>query len=98
MTQERHRQYVIGADIGGTRLRLALADSEGSIVGRWAASTVGADGAANVVRLVREGVDALLRAASLPPDSLCAIAAGAPGITNTESGVVIATSYLMGWR
>ena len=31
MTQERHRQYVIGADIGGTRLRLALADSEGSI-------------------------------------------------------------------
>jgi glucokinase len=91
-------QYVIGADIGGTRLRLGLADSEGAILGKWSASTVASEGASSVVRLMREGVDALLRQASLPPHSLCAIAAGAPGITNADSGVVIATSYLMGWR
>jgi glucokinase len=29
---------------------------------------------------------------------LSAIAAGAPGITNVDQGIVIATSYLMGWR
>jgi glucokinase len=51
-----------------------------------------------VLRLVREGVDALLREASLPPESLSAIAAGAPGVTNVYDGIVIATSYLMGWR
>jgi len=98
MTQEPHGQFVIGTDIGATRLRLALADGEGSIKGRWSASTVGADGAASIVGLMRAGVDTLLRAASLPSDSLSAIAAGAPGITNADSGVVIATSYLMGWR
>jgi glucokinase len=29
---------------------------------------------------------------------LRAVAAGAPGVTNVDEGVVIATSYLMGWR
>jgi glucokinase len=96
--QEPAAQYVIGADIGGTQLRLALADGAGFILGRWAASTAGAHGATTVVRLMREGVDTLLREASLPRESLCAMAAGAPGITNADSGVVIATSYLMGWR
>jgi glucokinase len=98
MTQNRHGQHVIGADIGATSLRLALANGVGSILGKWSASTVGTDGASSIVALMREGVDTLLREASLPPDSLCAIAAGAPGITNADSGVVIATSYLMGWR
>ena len=90
--------YVIGADIGGTSLRLALADSAGIIVGRWSASTAGTGDAVTVLRLIREGVDTLLQEASLSPQSLGAIAAGAPGVTNADEGIVIATSYLMGWR
>lgn len=91
-------QYVIGADIGGTSLRVALANGKGEILGRWSASTTGIVDATMVLDLMREGVDELLREASLPPDSLSAIAAGAPGVTNVDEGVVIATSYLMGWR
>ena len=91
-------RYVIGADIGGTNLRLALADGAGQIISRWSSSTVGASDAHAVLRLIRQGVDQLLRDTSLPPQSLSAIAAGAPGITNADSGVVIATSYLLGWR
>jgi glucokinase len=90
--------YVIGVDIGGTNLRLALADRAGQIHARWSSSTVGASDAQAVVRLIRQGVDQLLRDTSLSPQSLTAIAAGAPGITNADSGVVIATSYLLGWR
>src|SRR5579863_5284660 len=97
-TRERDSQYVVGADIGGTRLRLALADHTGAILGRWSASTTGSVDAMMVLHLVREGVDALLLEASLPPEALSAIAAGAPGVTNADKGVVIATSYLMGWR
>jgi glucokinase len=51
-----------------------------------------------ILHLMREGIDALLREASLRPESLSAIAAGAPGVTNVDEGIVIATSYLMGWR
>jgi len=91
-------RYVIGADIGGTSLRLALADSAGNVVGRWSASTAETGDAVTVLRLMRNGVDALLLGASLTSQSLSAIAAGAPGVTNADEGVVIATSYLMGWR
>jgi glucokinase len=90
--------YVVGVDIGGTNLRVALAGYDGAILGRWSASTKGARDAESVVAFIREGVDTLLADAGLPQDSLAAIAAGAPGITDTDRGVVIATSYLMGWR
>jgi glucokinase len=98
IAQEAASQYVIGADIGGSSLRLALADGSGAILGRWSASTTDTADATTVLRLMREGVDALLREASLPPESLSAIATGAPGVTDADKGVVIATSYLMGWR
>jgi glucokinase len=97
-TTEATSPYVIGADIGGTSLRLALASGTGAILGRWSASTNSTVDATMVLNAVREGVDCLLRDASLPPESLSAIAAGAPGVTNVDKGIVIATSYLMGWR
>ena len=31
--------YVIGVDIGGTNLRVALADGHGTSLGKWATST-----------------------------------------------------------
>ncbi len=90
--------YVIGVDIGGTNLRLALADMAGSVVGKWSASTVAVGDADSVVGLICTGVDALLEEACLPRESLRALAAGAPGITDTDQGIVIETSYLMGWQ
>jgi glucokinase len=96
--QSSSASYVIGADIGGTNLRLALADMSGELQATWSISTVGLREPQAVVQLIRQGVEFLLRQASLPHTSLCAIAVGAPGVTNCEQGVVIATSYLMGWR
>jgi predicted NBD/HSP70 family sugar kinase len=90
--------YVAGADIGGTNLRLALADAQGIIAARWSASTVGIRNAESVVELIRNGVQAMLDEVSAPAGSLKAIAAGAPGATNVGDGIVVATSYLMGWR
>jgi glucokinase len=90
--------YVAGIDIGGTNLRLALADMTGSVQAKWSCSTAGVTGADTVVSLIRDGVDRLLRQVSAPRHALKAIAAGAPGITDVDAGIVIATSYLMGWR
>jgi glucokinase len=90
--------YVAGADIGGTNLRLALADANGAIAARWSASTTGIRNAESVVELIVDGVQATLNQVSAPAGSLKAIAAGAPGATNVDDGIVVATSYLMGWR
>lgn len=90
--------YVAGIDIGGTNLRLALADMAGTVVARWSSSIVGVRDPHAVIALINEGIRELLAKLSVPRSALHAVAAGAPGITNVESGVVIATSYLMGWR
>ncbi len=90
--------YVVGVDIGGSNLRLALAGTDGLIISRWAASTVGVRDPNVVVASICTGVDALLRDASLPRTMLRSIAAGAPGATDVTRGMVIATSYLMGWQ
>ncbi|MGB6686810.1 MAG: ROK family protein [Terracidiphilus sp.] len=90
-------RYVAGVDIGGTNLRVALADAAGNILGKWAASTPADKGPESAVDLIREGVDRLLDEQRSSRDHLLAIAAGAPGITDVDRGVVIATSYLLGW-
>jgi glucokinase len=90
--------YVIGVDIGGSNLRVALADRQGTILGKWAASTKRTSSAQMVVKQIQTGVKSLLREAGLPHSSIVAVAAGAPGVTDRNSGVVFATSYLKGWK
>ncbi len=90
--------YVAGVDIGGTNLRLALADLSGAIVAKWSSSTTGVRGADTVVDLICEGVKRVLQQTSVPRHALKAIAVGVPGVTDVEEGRVIATSYLFGWH
>ncbi len=90
--------YVVGVDIGGTNLRLALADRNGVVEAKWACATAGIRNPELVIQLIKDGVAHLLGQVSAPATALKAMAAGAPGITDVDAGIVIATSYLMGWR
>ena len=96
--QYEDKRYVIGVDIGGSNLRIALATMEGRIVDNWLTSTVGIRDPEQIVTLIAQGIDVLLGNANLTTTNLLALAAGAPGITDVDHGRVIATSYLMGWR
>jgi glucokinase len=96
--QQDGRDCVAAVDIGGTSLRIALADTTGDVVAEQSASTVGVRDAAAVIEMIRCGVIGLLGQSGRSRGNLCAAAAGAPGITDVDAGVVIATSYLMGWR
>ncbi|WP_241654375.1 ROK family protein [Granulicella sibirica] len=90
--------YVVGVDLGGTNLRLALADGHGEVLARWSTRTVGIKAPDEIVKLISAGVDGLAAQTGLGRHDLLAVGVGAPGVTNAETGVVIATSYLMGWR
>lgn len=90
--------YVVAVDIGGSNLRLALADMNGTIAARWLSSTAGSRNADQIINLIRRGIDHLLEETSTPRAALRAIGAGAPGVTNVDDGIVIVTSYLLGWR
>lgn len=90
--------YVAGVDVGGTNLRLALADMTGTILARWSSSTVALCGPEGVIELICRGVKSMLQEVSAPPGALRSIAIGVPGVTDVDNGIVIATSYLMGWK
>jgi glucokinase len=90
--------YVIGVDIGATNLRIGLADAVGKLVTRWDAPIAGATAPELVVQKIRTGVNELLGRTGVSRESLLAIAAGAPGVTDVDAGIVIATSYLFGWK
>jgi glucokinase len=90
--------YVVGVDIGGTNLRLALANMDGAVLARSTSSTVNSGSAEEVTHLIRQGVQDLLQEVSLPWSVLRAVAAGVPGVTDVDAGIVVATSYLRGWR
>jgi glucokinase len=92
------RKVVVGVDIGGSNLRVALADLRGTVLGKWSASTKETSSPEMVIAQIGRGIDSLLKDSSAARSSLAAIAAGAPGITNREAGVVVATSFLRGWR
>lgn len=92
------RGYVVGVDIGGSNLRIALADMEGKILGKRSASTRETSSPEMVVEKIRDGAEHLLQECSVSQSSLLAVAAGAPGITDANSGTVLATSFLRGWR
>jgi glucokinase len=89
---------VVGVDVGGTNLRLALADMSGNIAAKWFASTVGMREPEKVVRLILDGVNNVLSQGQASSSALRSIAIGVPGVTDVEKGIVVATSYLMGWQ
>jgi len=90
--------HVVAVDIGGSNVRIALADRQGKILARRAASTRSTSSPNMVVRQICQGVSHLLKETGVTRSSLLAIAAGAPGVTDRDAGVVFATSYLNGWR
>ena len=70
----------------------------GTMLGKWSASTKETSSPGMVIEQIHTGVKYLLEHASVPCRSLLAVAAGAPGITDADAGVVVATSYLRGWK
>ncbi len=70
----------------------------GSIVAKWSSSTVGRRGPEKVIHLIVDGVRNLMQQVAVPSGALRSIAIGAPGVTDVDNGIVVATSYLMGWQ
>lgn len=90
--------HVVAVDIGGSNVRVALVDMTGCVLAKWVGSTKNTFSPRVVIKQIRQGVDQLLRQTSVPRSSLLAMAAGAPGPTDRNAGMVLVTSYLRGWK
>jgi glucokinase len=90
--------YVAAADIGGTRVRMLLADLGGNVItqssvllGERQKTPEG------VCRLIVEGLKNACRQSGTPLRKVLHLTAGAPGITNVDTGVVLSAPNLDEW-
>ncbi len=90
--------YVAGADIGGTAVRVALADMNGKILGKWEGRLRRGSTPKRVAALITSGIHRLVRHHRIPGRKLLAVAAGAPGITDARAGIVFSAPNLSGWE
>ncbi|HEY8346742.1 MAG TPA: ROK family protein [Symbiobacteriaceae bacterium] len=85
----------LGIDIGGTGIKAALVDRQGTVVAYRERPTLAHEGATAVIRRVEEVAGFLLRQASAP---VVACGVGSAGrIDHRQGTVVFASSNLPGW-
>ena len=88
--------YVVGVDMGGTKILAAVIDAKGEIVEQAKRATKPKKGPEEVIeritRCIREAIDG----AELKPSQIRAIGIGSPGPLDPETGVIIFAPNL-GW-
>jgi glucokinase len=90
--------YVIGVDLGGSYVRLALADLNGAVIGSWH-SALGADRSPKTVtEVIGAAVTQLLQKHKVPAKKVLELVAGAPGITDVTVGHVLSAPNLTDWH
>ncbi|MDM5201298.1 ROK family transcriptional regulator [Fictibacillus enclensis] len=79
--------HVIGIDMGGTKVRAGICDLDGQLlaVDEFPTPTQ----KKSLLKALKQNVENLLNQASLNPDDILGMGIGAPGMTDTERGVVI---------
>ena len=90
--------YVVAADIGGTRLRMMLANLNGDVMTQWSTVLLKAQKTpSEVCALIQQGIDLMCTQSGVPTAKLLHLTAGAPGVTNVETGMVISAPNLRAW-
>lgn len=87
--------FVLGIDIGGTKLHIALADMQGTVVAESIEPTTNQGGAAVVAQIGRMA-DALLTQANVAQQRLRGAVMGSPGIVDPTSGAIVIAPNIAG--
>lgn len=91
------KRFLVGLDIGGTKLMAVALTEKFKIVGRFRMKTRGKKGAGSLFDRVVECVAGVLAECKIPPTALRGIGVGSPGPLDPRTGVIIDTPNI-GWK
>ena len=91
------KAYVVGIDIGGTKLATVVADSTGHILGKVRKPTLAEKGPEYALGLLFDMVRETIRLAGLEQASISAIGVSCGGPLDTKTGIVYSPPNLPGW-
>ncbi|MFC7320878.1 ROK family glucokinase [Halobacillus campisalis] len=90
-------KYCIGADVGGTTIKLAVISTEGEIVKKWEIPTDTSERGKHITRDINITIDNTLEELNLHKSSILGIGAGAPGFVDSSTGY-INEAINIGWK
>lgn len=90
---QNNNKYVVGVDLGGTKIAAALFDGDGRLLGRDRMETAGAETAQEVVRRMVQLVEHVADGRSLSGVGLAS-----PGAVDSKRGIVLHGTNLPEWN
>lgn len=87
-------KYVIGIDLGGTKICGALADLDGKVLGSYTVSTNAFEGDKAVLGRIINVIDRVLEESCKSINDIKAIGIGSPGPLDSKKGIIIETANL----
>jgi len=94
----KKKRYVLGMDLGGTKILAAVVDPKGRIQGEAKAKTRPQEGPQAVIERMAATARQAAREAGVKWEAVLGMGVGAPGPLNPETGVVHHTPNLPGWN
>ena len=88
------KKYVIGVDLGGTKISTAISTIEGNILANVVLTTKSEEGEAAVLGRIVQSIDEVIVGSSTSIDEIEAIGIGSPGPLDAKKGIIITTPNL----
>lgn len=88
------KKYVIGVDLGGTKISTALSTVEGDVISNFVVPTKSIEGEEAVLNRVIGTVESVLEEGKVAIEDVEAIGIGSPGPLDAAKGVIITTPNL----
>src|SRR5690242_18288001 len=85
---------VLGIDLGGTKILVAVVDAQNRILGRAKRPTPSKEGGEAILKVMSEGIDEALKDAGVAASDVAGIGVGSPGPLDSERGVILFSSNL----
>jgi glucokinase len=93
------KHFVIGIDLGGTKIKTALVDNTGKVTAQDYQETnaTEAEGPSAVIERMSDAARKVMADAGVKPAQVKAVGVGAPGPLDIEAGILISPPNLPGW-
>lgn len=88
----------LGIDLGGTKILTSVINPEGEMLSRDHSVTPAKEGPDAVIQAIVASAERALQGASLAIDRVSAVGIGAPGLADTEAGLLFTSPNLPGWK
>ena len=94
MADQNQGQFVLGIDLGGTKILAAVVTPDNQIVGRAKRSTPAQEGGDALMAALQGTAREAIEAANLVPADISACGVGSPGPLDLERGVIIRSANM----